>query len=278
MIESNIEHLYTTKDVARVRDKLKQDQNNIDPIHNPYVDKVFTNSKWGSVKIIKYVSSKCVLAEFVDTGYTVKTTVNNIKKGRVKDLRKPSVLGVGVLGDEVDQSSENFKVIYKIWFRMLERCYTENFRQNNVAYKECFASENFKQFTFFYHWCQKQTGFGKRRWELDKDILVKGNKMYSEETCCFIPDEINCLIGMKKNRGKYPAGVTWNKGAKAFRSKVRVYGKDKHLGYYKTSEEAFYAYKKAKEQYVKEVANNWTGQIDNKVYEALMKWEINIDD
>ncbi len=119
---------------------------------------------------------------------------------------------------------------------------------------------------------------GFRDLGVDKDILVKGNKMYSEETCCFIPDEINCLIGMKKNRGKYPAGVTWNKGAKAFRSKVRVYGKDKHLGYYKTSEEAFYAYKKAKEQYVKEVANNWKGQIDNKVYEALMNWEININD
>ena len=54
--------------------------------------------------------------------------------------------------------------------------------------------------------------------------------------------------------------------------------KKKTLGYYITAEEAFYAYKQAKEAHIKEVANKWKDQIDIRVYEALMKYEVEIMD
>ena len=59
---------------------------------------------------------------------------------------------------------------------------------------------------------------------------------------------------------------------------MRIKGKQRVLGYYDSSEEAFYAYKAAKEAYIKEVFNEWKYQIEPRVYEALMKYQVEITD
>ena len=110
---------------------------------------------------------------------------------------------------------------------------------------------------------------------MDKDILVKGNKIYSEDTCCFVPREINSLfVKRKKSRGNFALGVDYKKSVKKFRARCG----NKHLGLFNTELEAFYAYKQAKETYIKEVANKWKDQIDPRVYNALMKYEVEITD
>lgn len=94
-----------------------------------------------------------------------------------------------------------------------------------------------------------------------------------------IPPELNTLIIKCDNaRGSYPVGVTAIKKRNAFSSRLSVGGFRKYLGYYKTPEEAFYAYKEAKEEYVKEQANKWKDQIDPRAYKALMNYEVEIDD
>jgi hypothetical protein len=109
---------------------------------------------------------------------------------------------------------------------------------------------------------------------------VKGNKIYSEDTCCFVPMEINvALTKSDKSRGKYLVGVTLNKQGTGYVARVQVGGgKRKHLGTYATQTLAFAAYKQGKEDYIKSLANKWKDQIDPRVYEALMGYQVEITD
>ena len=137
----------------------------------------------------------------------------------------------------------------------------------------------FHKYSHFKEWCNKQVGFDQDGWQLDKDILVKGNKVYSPNTCVFVPKEINCLIIHRKSvRGEYPIGVTFDPKIGKFRSQMNRGGKKTHMGLFSYPEEAFYAYKEAKEDYIKEVANKWKDQIDHRVYKALMNYQVEITD
>lgn len=122
-------------------------------------------------------------------------------------------------------------------------------------------------------------GFGLSGWELDKDILVKGNKLYSRDTCCFIPSEVNNLLTKRDNdRGEWPVGVSFHKSSGKFRAYLSINGKKKFLGLFATPEEAFQAYKAAKEAQIKVVANKWKHLLDERVYLALMSYEVVIND
>ena len=86
------------------------------------------------------------------------------------------------------------------------------------------------------------------------------------------------MVSKKSIRGCYPIGVTKHKKMTSFSSSVSIDGTMKYLGSFSTPEEAFAAYKEAKEQQIKVVANRWKDQIDPRVYEALMNWEVDITD
>jgi len=112
---------------------------------------------------------------------------------------------------------------------------------------------------------------------LDKDIICPDCKMYSPENCAFVPREINNLLTLRKNdRGVSPIGV--NKRGKGYRVTITQNKKQVYLGSYLTPEEAFEAYKTAKEKHIKEVADKWKDKIDLKIYEALLSYKINITD
>ena len=173
---------------------------------------------------------------------------------------------------------------YTVWYSMLQRCHNSKIHKQKPTYSGCAISDNFKSLTYFLDWAKQQVGHNSRdgegrKFHLDKDILIKGNKVYSEDTCCFIPLEINVLFGSSRaTRGENPVGVYYDKVRENYQAYVRVNGKKCALGRYTTSEEAFYAYKKAKEAHIKDVANKWKEQIDIRVYNALMIWTIEITD
>lgn len=244
------------------------------------VGSLYKTHNFGNLIIIKYVSSREVYAKFVDTGYEVKTTMQQLLKGNINDRLKPTVFGVGVIGEclTVDSCGNRLKE-YQVWKGMLERCYSDKFQAKKPTYKGCIVSENFVCYPYFKKWCNKQIGFDQVGWHLDKDILSKGNKVYSEDTCCFVPQEINSLlVRSNATRGKYPLGVSYLTRLGMFEASVSLGGRNKRIGRFYNAQEAFYAYKEAKESYIKEVANKWEDRIDPRVYNALMSWNIEITD
>ena len=235
---------------------------------------IFSTNNSGNCVVVNYTNYDDVTVKFVETGYETKTRMDNLKLGKVKDYLHPSIYGKGILGEGFKQS-ESQSYSFQLWKNMLKRCYSEVSFKKSPSYEQCLTSETFNDYQQFKTWCNSQLGFGNTGWELDKDILVKGNKVYSEDTCCFVPKEINLLlVKHDKGRGDYLLGVDYHKNRKQFRARCS----DKHLGWFNTELEAFYAYKEAKETYIKEVANKWKDQIDPKVYEALMKYEVEITD
>lgn len=192
------------------------------------------------------------------------------------------VAGVGFKGTKYSAKIDGKHTAeYRAWRDMLQRCYNGEGSSRNKSYKSCTVSENFKSFEYFYEWCQAQVGFGikdekGKSWHLDKDLLVKGNKVYSEDTCVFIPNKINCLfVNCGRVKGKFMAGVSFDDRANKFISQCsNGNGKPEKLGTFKTEIEAFQAYKVFKEARVKRVTEEFKGRIDNRAYEALLSWEV----
>ena len=235
----------------------------------------------GDFKILKYNDSVNVEIQFLKTGYETAVRLGDIKNGNVKDPYSPSVYGIGVLGTKYPTTINGVLTKeYMLWKSMLQRCYSDSYKKKKLTYEGCEVSDNFKSYEYFYEWCNKQIGFSNKGWQLDKDLLVKGNKVYSESTCIFIPKEVNTLLTKRGvSRGEHPIGVYWHNTKKAFVAQVnRNKGKQKHLGLFNTELEAFNAYKEAKETFVKEQAEKWKSQIDERAYNALMKYEVNITD
>ena len=245
------------------------------------VGKVFKSLNSGDFKIVKYNHSKNVEIKFLKTGYEATVRLGDIRSGSIKDPYSPSVYGVGVVGTKYQPTIDGVNTKeYELWKSLLQRCYSDDFKKKRPTYIGCEVSENFKSYEYFYEWCHKQIGFSNQGWQLDKDLLIKGNKVYSESTCVFIPSEINSLlIKCTASRGEHLIGVYWSKTANAFASMVsKNKGKQEWLGCFNAEIEAFNAYKTAKESFIKEQADKWKDKIDTRAYNALMNYTVNIDD
>ena len=169
--------------------------------------------------------------------------------------------------------------VYVQWQGMLRRC-EGKYKENRPTYAGVTCSETFKSYSYFYQWCQEQVGFGNKdengsSWQLDKDILIKGNKLYSENTCCFVPQSINKLTNIcKSTRGDTPIGTHLVKRTSKYSAYLQREGARISLGYYNTASEAFSVYKVAKEAYVKQVAEKYKNVLDERLYQALINYKV----
>lgn len=252
--------------------------------HSTRVGELHTTREWGDLIITAYRGNREVSVNFISTGYETIASYRSILKGCVRDRLLPSVHGVGIVGSEpISEGGKKFKE-YELWCSMLLRCYDKKKHLAHPTYSDCTVSENFKYFPYFKDWCNKQVGFGckdekGRPFALDKDILIKGNKVYSEDTCCFVPPEINGLfLKCDRSRGKTLIGAHYVKATGKYSSSINKKSKLVSLGKFDTEYQAFLAYKEAKEDYVKEVANNYKNIICDKVYHALMNYTVDLDD
>ena len=255
--------------------------NYLNDISKDCVGQVCKSKSSGDFKVLRYNDSKNVEIQFLTTGYRKVAEMKEVRSGEIKDPYLPSVYGVGVLGAKYPTMVNGvITKEYILWNHMLERCYSNTYQKKHPTYIGCEASENFKSFEYFYEWCHRQVGFGNEGWHLDKDLLTKGDKVYSENTCVFLPQEINKVLTKREvSRGNHLIGVCWCNTKKAFVARVsKNKGKQEFLGRFKTEIEAFNAYKQAKEAFVKEQANKWKSQIDDRAYNALMNYTVEITD
>lgn len=188
---------------------------------------------------------------------------------------EPVMCGLGYRGSEyVDCKSES----YLKWHDMLNRCYNTRFHERQPQYKGCTVCEEWLNYSNFKIWYEQNKIAGMSL-DLDKDILFKGNKVYSPETCCFVPHAINTLFLSKKaDRGDYPIGVSYEKDKRKFRAAMSFMGEQIKLGTFDTAEAAFARYKEYKEDFIRDMAEQYRDEIPDRVYDAMMNWKIEVDD
>ena len=176
----------------------------------------------------------------------------------------PTVYGIGYTGSGEYKVRINGKLTpeYQAWSGMIGRCYSESKLSADPSYRGCTVHEEWLNFQMFAEWYTNQESYGKG-YHLDKDVLKQGNKLYSAETCCLIPSEVN--IGVKHLKG---FGVTKRPNGD-FQVRVNIFGKRVSLGSFKCIEQAREAYLEHKIKYKKLIAEKYKNEISAKVYIAL---------
>lgn len=158
--------------------------------------------------------------------------------------RQGNVYGVGARKPET-QITEDGKRLqpYILWTEMLKRCFCPKERARIKSYANSTCCEEWLSYEAFKEWLEPRY---KKGWELDKDILVEGNKHYSPETCLVVPARINCML---VTRGK---GYYWNKTEKKWHAQIAIgtrhHRKTKHLGFFENEMDAKTAYTSARRE------------------------------
>jgi len=250
------------------------------------------NNQGSLMKIIAYNGANDIIVQFDNNpSHIKKTFYRHFKLGITQNPYLPSVYGVGITGQEAPCMDGSTKLKeYRTWTKMIERCYDKKnqTKSKNITYIDCIVSDDFLYYPNFYNWiiCEENYEIWKNtaNFAIDKDIIQKGNKVYSPEKCCLVPNSINNLIqNDAKRRGKYAIGVTedphhsnlliaqcWN----------GLLQKNIHLGTFNNELDAFMVYKEYKEKLIKQTADEAYGNklISKKCWEALYNYTIDITD
>ena len=220
------------------------------------------------MKIVAYRKNSDIDVQFLDKdGYVFEhTTYNNFKTGQIKNPYDRCIFGIGYLG--VGNAQQKTQVGY-CWRGMLERCYCDRMKKIHPAYYGISTvCEEWLNFQVFAKWYNKNIyQVGTERMHLDKDILVKGNKLYSPDTCLIVPQRINMLFMQKPNKYNLPNGILPIANG---RYSAR-YGRY-HIGNFDTLEEATKAHEREKRKAIRRVAEEYRQVIPDKVYKALLAW------
>ena len=241
------------------------------------------------MKIIVYNNATDIVIEFQDKYKArVSTRYSNFKNGSVKNpYHKNKFGGYYGQGKYKTKINEKHTEEYKIWHDMLRRCYDPYFLDKEPSYIGCSVCDEWLNFQNFAKWYEENYyKCNNERMHLDKDIICKGNKIYSPQNCCFVPQRINALfIKRDIDRGEYPLGVCKKPYDNSLLCYCGILDENKkyrriHLGVFPLNKpfQAFYTYKIFKENYIKQVADEYKDIIPQKLYEALYKYEVEIND
>ena len=245
-------------------------------------------NNFGSEMIIaeyrKYLDIDVYFPEYDWTYKNAK--YQKFKNGNIKCPYERRYFGIGYLGEGKYKVTEHGKLtrVYSTWYSMIERCYDEKYHEIRPTYINCEVDKDWLNFQKYGKW------FSDNYYEidnetmcLDKDILCKGNKIYSPDTCVFVPQTINKLfVKSNKSRGDSVIGTSLYHGK--YEVKCWLFNpetgksKQEHLGRYETQEKAFEVYKYCKEKNIKQIADYYKEQITINVYNALYRYEIEITD
>ena len=244
-----------------------------------------TYNKFGrKLEIINYNNYDDITVKIYDKDFTtIRTRYKYFKNKNIFSPYDKTVYNVGYIGLPLFKDNESYEKLselksYKFWVGMLDRCYYS--KRKLPTYKDCSVCEEWLCFQNFKIWFDNNYyEIENQTMNLDKDILVKGNKIYNPVNCIFVPHDINMLF-VKANsiRGDLPLGVYHDYTRNCYASKISIKNKTKNLGRYYNKEEAFNAYKEFKEKYIKQVADDYKDKIPKKLYEAMYNWEVEITD
>ena len=241
-------------------------------------------NKFGSkMEIITYRCNNDIDVYFEEYDWIYyNAEYKRFKNGQLKCPYEKTICNKGYIGEGEYRVSENKRHTncYLLWKGMLHRCYDKKYHKKHLTYKDCEVCEEWLNFQNYAKWKQENYyQVNDEKMHLDKDILIKGNKIYSPKTCVFVPHTINELFTKSdKTRGNLPIGVSYDKESKKYKAYCKINGKQKTLGRFDTPQEAFQVYKIAKEKEIKRVADEYKPYIPQKLYEAMYNYKVEITD
>lgn len=186
-----------------------------------------------------------------------------------------SFYGVGFNSGGKYKSTGSGAKAYETWRIMLRRAYCPKVHARQPAYVGCSVADEWLEYQNFAEWFENHE-YSDCGYQFTKGLLIPDNKIYAPNRCVFVPVQLNNLvIDNSAMRGQCHQGVDFDKRGNKFEARIKINGKKKRLGHFNTEQEAYHAYKKAKEAYVKEKALEWQDRIADNVFDALMSWELN---
>ena len=245
-----------------------------------YVGSQFFNTIGEKASIVEVENARSVLIEWDDDAKNKSTTtITQLRSGHFKNPFTPSVWGTGFIGVG-EYSPKVYRTAYLAWQGVMQRCFDKKLHEKFPSYSSKTLNKRWSCFQNFAPWFQTESVNmkGGESWAVDKDIL-RSNE-YGPESCLVVPEEVNLLIlSNKAKRGELPIGVSLRKETGKYRARCQVgEGQAKSLGNYDSVEEAFSVYKAYKERHIKFVAEKYKGIITDRAYQALMAYEVRIDD
>lgn len=232
-----------------------------------YLGKYFESKRYGKYLVVEYKNSREVTVQFSDNSKgTFKGT--DVIRGSVKNRNQKTVFGKGSIGFGKHKLNSPMG---KKWESMMLRCYCDTYQERQSTYIGCEVDESWLNLQEF---CESIEGIFVDGFELDKDLLNVGNKVYSKQNCTFIPREINSTLRVNRvSSSELPIGVQKTVFGR-FCGKTSFRGEDSFSKNYKTPKEAFLWYKNFKENLVKSLAEKWKGKIEDRAYQALHNLEM----
>jgi hypothetical protein len=166
-----------------------------------------------------------------------------------------------------DGINERNTITYECWRNMLHRCYNEKYILKNQSYLNCKVCDEWKVFSVFKKWHEENY---KNEYQLDKDLLGDG-KLYSPQTCCFIPKYINTLLTNKqKNNTSGHPGVCFDKFTNSWIVHTNEKGRQIHHGRYNNFDDAVVIYKKAKNKFIDDIILEYSF-LNDKIKSSIRK-------
>lgn len=244
------------------------------------VGEVSYNKNGSKMTIIEYNNCFDMVVKFDDGIIAENVKYDSFKKGKVKNPYDKTVHNIGYIGEGIYEANNENKA-YQTWLNMMARCYSEKYHNTFPTYIGCTVCDEWHNYQVFCKWFHENYyTIENNRMEIDKDILIKGNKIYSPETCIFVPHFINTLfIKCDAHRGDLPCGVNVSPSGKYFSKCSNIYDKKPiRLGLFDSPTEAFNAYKKYKEKLIQDIAYEYVDKIPQRLYDALCAYEVEITD
>ncbi|AUR91737.1 hypothetical protein NVP1164O_01 [Vibrio phage 1.164.O._10N.261.51.A7] len=161
---------------------------------------VYSTKFNGDLEIVKYNDARSIEVRFILTGYTTVRAKKEIESGKIKDPFFPRVQGVGFygVGEYNTCNSELIQLAHTKWSDMLRRCYSKNSLNVRPTYAGCTVDPKWHNFQNFAGWFVDNYPDDGVSYELDKDIKVKGNKVYGPDTCLLVTHNENSVAAFSK--------------------------------------------------------------------------------
>lgn len=170
-------------------------------IKGVFVGSVYSSKSSGDFKVLSVAGYGNIVIEFLLTGTEKIVSAHHMLNGYVKDPFYKSVMGVGFIGvgDHLSSKKGKRTKAYDYWSRMFNRCYNDKYHKDKPTYIDCSVCEEWHNFQNFASWYENNHPKDGAKYDLDKDIKVKGNKIYSPETCLFVTRKENSIESRAKN-------------------------------------------------------------------------------